>query len=477
MIRSAAILLSGNVGVAMLKFLRNVLLARLLSVSDYGTASTFAIIFAMIEMLGALGVDRLLVQARDGDQPRLQATLQTMQVLRGVLMALLMFAAAGPLARFMNVPEIAWGFQTMALIPLLRGFMHLDIARAQRVMNFKPLITVTIGAECVTFLMIYPLFLIFGDYRTALVALLLQQALMSALSHFLAKRRYSLAFDRTILVRALVFGWPLMLDAILMFGIFHGDRLIIANRLGVVELGFYSLAFMLTFMSVSVLAGTMSRLFLPKLASLRDDPEAFRLFSWIAVQAGLLVGLAVATGFSIFGPDLVLLVFGAKYGEAVTVLVWLAIMQAVWIGKVGISVVALARGQTKVPMIASLPRVLLLPLSWVLLDRGADMVVVVWVAVFGYALAMILGLYLMRQWLHVPIRGLLRSILLWVAVLALIGVDAIVNPPGSPVVFGNFHAFQIMIAVSFCAAVLGMAEIRTRVIDRVFPRPRPERSV
>ena len=472
MIRTAAILMSGNVGVAVLKFLRNVLLARLLSVQDYGTASTFAIIFAMIEMLGALGLDRLLIQARDGEEPRLQATLQTMQILRGVLLALLLLATAGPLADFMGVPEITWGFQLMALIPLMQGAMHLDVARAQRDMDFGPFIKVVVGAECVTLLLIYPLFLGFGDYRTALVALLLQQALISTLSHFVAKRGYRLAFDRAVLVRALVFGWPLLLDTILMFGIFHGDRLIIANRLGVTELGLYSLAFMLTFMSVSMLAGTLTRLFLPKLSALQDDPAAFTRFAWMAVQAGLLVGMMVATGFALLGPDLVLLVFGEKYAGAIEMLVWLAIMQAAWNAKMGVSLVALARAQTKVAMITSLPRVVLLPLSWLLLDRGADVIVVVWIAIAGYVLGMMLALYLLRQWLHVPIRGLLRPVLLWAAVLALIGLDAVMFSR-EPLIFGNFHAFQIVIVTAFCLAFAGMTELRSWLFGQPVLRWRP----
>jgi O-antigen/teichoic acid export membrane protein len=477
MIRSAGILLGGNIGVALLKFLRNVLLARLLSVEDFGTASTFAVIFATIEMLGSLSLDRLLIQARDGDRPELQATLQTMQILRGVLLALLLLATAGPLARFMSVPEVAWGFQLMALIPLFQGLMHFDIARAQRDMNFMPIIKVVLGAECATLLMIYPLFLVLGDYRAALFALLLQQALMSAISHILAERRYRLAFDRAILMRAFAFGWPLLLDAILVFGMFQGDRLIVANRLGVTDLAFYSLAFMLTFMATTVLAKTLNQLLLPKLSALQDDPEAFRLFSWIAVQAGLVVGLAVAAAFSVFGPDLVRIVFGAKYDGAILIMVWLAIMQAVWNGKMGIALVALARARTKVALVANVPRILLLPLSWVLLDRGAEMVVVVWVATFGYALAMILSLHLMRRRLHVPIRGLLRPILLWAAVLALIALDTVLHPPVNPAVFGNFHAFQIVIALAFCVAALGMTEIRTWLADNYLHRKRAETSI
>ena len=94
MIRSAIAVLGSNMGIAVLKFLRNIALARMLTVSDYGTANTFAVIFALIEMIGYLGLDRLLVQDKNGDTPRMQAVLQAVQVVRGILLALLLFLTA-----------------------------------------------------------------------------------------------------------------------------------------------------------------------------------------------------------------------------------------------------------------------------------------------------------------------------------------------------------------------------------------------
>ena len=47
MLKTATVLLGSNVSVAVLKMLRNVLLARLLSVENYGIASTFAVVFAL----------------------------------------------------------------------------------------------------------------------------------------------------------------------------------------------------------------------------------------------------------------------------------------------------------------------------------------------------------------------------------------------------------------------------------------------
>ncbi len=471
MIKVATALLGGNLALTLLKFGRNVLVARLLSVEDFGVASTFAIIFGFIEMVGFLGLDRLLIQAHDGRDERFQATLQAIQVLRGALVALLLFAAAGPLAALMDVPEVAWGFRVMALIPLAQGFMHLDMARAQREMRFGPFVKANLWAEALGLALVWPLFLVFGDYRIALFALLAQQLLTVVFSHLLAERSWRLAFDRAIALRALRFAWPLLLNALLMFAILQGDRIIVANRLGAAELGVFSLAFMLTFMPAAVLTQTVSRLLLPKLARLQDDPAAFARLARVVMEAGLAVGLALAVGFCLFGADLVLIVFGHKYDGALAILPWLAVMQAVRAARTGVSLVALARGETMSPMVANAPRVMLLPLAWLALSWGGGAPAVVAIATTGEAMGLGVGLFLLRRWLRVPLRGLILPFALWACVLVLIMAYATLMTPRA-VIFGNFHWPQIVIALcGLGAALLGMRETRTWVAARLRTLP------
>jgi O-antigen/teichoic acid export membrane protein len=464
MIGAAMALLGGNLGVALLKFARNILVARLLSVENFGIAATFAIIFGFIEMLAFLGLDRFLIQTRDADLGRVQSTLHTLQILRGVLVATVLWVSAGPLAALMDVSEVAWAFRLMALLPLIQGFMHLDTARAQRGMRFGPFVKIMLGAEVVGLLSIWPLFLVFGDYRVVLGALLLQITLMTLFSHLVAERRYALGLDGKLALRALRFGWPLLFNAALMFGILQGDRIVVANQLGPVTLGLFSLAFMLTFMPTGVLAQTINRLFLPKLAPLQDDPAAFDALARVVVQTGLVVGLAVAIGFSILGADMVLILFGTKYVGALPVLVWLAIMQAVRVAKMGVSVVALARGETRSPMVANIPRVLLLPLAWLALERGAGMEAVVAIAILGEALGLAAAFALLRSWLGVPVRPLIPAVLAWGGVLALVVADTALRPR-APEIFANFHAFQGVILVAAAAVLLTMRDLRVRALD------------
>ena len=466
MFKTAAALFGSNLSVALLRFARNILVARLLSVENFGIASTFAMTFALLEMAGYLGLDRLLIQTRDGEAPHVQATLQSLQILRGALIGLLLYLTARPLAEFMGVPEAAWGFQLMAVIPFLQGFMHLDIARAQRGMNFGPFMKTAVATECLTLLAVWPLFLVFGDYRVGLFILILQVIVLLVLSHLVAGREYRLGFDRELLIRAFHFGWPLLLNAALLYGVFQGDRLIVANQLGPTELGLFSLAFMLTLVPAKVLAATQTSLFLPKLAALQDDQDRFARLGLVAVEAGLVTGIAVATGFAVFGPDAVLVLFGEKYAGALAVLIWLAVMQAVRVAKLGVSTVAVARGETRSPMAANILRVLLLPVAWLAVARGADLVVVVWLAILGEALGLGVALFLLRRWHRVPASSLALPLCLWGGVLALICAVIAARPP-VPEISGNLGWPQILLVVAAAGAVAGMGNLRRWLAGRL----------
>jgi O-antigen/teichoic acid export membrane protein len=127
---------------ALLSLVRNVIIARLISVEDFGIASTFAITMAMVEMASNIAVDRLLVQARDGEEPHLLSTLHSIQAARGLFGAVVLFVIAHPVSLLFGLPEVAWAYQAMAAIPLLRGLANLDMFRRQRDMQFLPFVLV-----------------------------------------------------------------------------------------------------------------------------------------------------------------------------------------------------------------------------------------------------------------------------------------------------------------------------------------------
>lgn len=398
MIKSGLLLSAGNISVALFGLVRNVLIARLLSVEDFGIASTFAITMALVEMTSNIALDRLIVQAKDGDDPTLQSTLHTIQFARGVFGAVLLLLLASPIAELFGIPEVAWAYQMLAIVPFLRGIAHLDMFRLQREMNFVPSVAVETSAQGLSTLVAIPLALWFNDYRAMLFAILLQQLIFSLMSHIVANRSYKLSWDADIVRRVIHFGWPLLINSLLLFAIYQGDRVIIGAGIGMAELGWFSAAFTLTFVPSIVITKTLQSFFLPQLSKSQMEAEQFDNLCKVAIQAALVSGLLLAIGFAIFGGTAMILLYGTKYNAALSVLVWLAVRQAVWVARAGPTIIAMSKAQTKIPLYANIVRSVMVLFAWACVETGVGGVkMVVVLAVLGEVLAFIWSWILVRK--------------------------------------------------------------------------------
>jgi O-antigen/teichoic acid export membrane protein len=428
MFRKAALIFSGNAATSVLLLIRSLLVGRMISVADFGIAATFALAMSVVNMLSTLGLQQQIVQARDGDDPRLQSALQGFHLLRGVISCLLLLLLAGPIADFMGVPEVAWAYRVMALVPLCYGLTHYDIHRLGRSLNFLPLILSNTLPALGSVLSLFVLAVWFGDYRVMLFAILAQAALTAATSHLLARRAYRLRLDRAAMLRSLRFGWPLLLNGILLFLVFQGDKAIVGRELGMAPLAILSMGFTLTLAPTLLIDRSTQNFFLPQLSAVQDDPVRFERLATAAIQTVLVLGLAMLVGVTLFGGPFVMLVLGERYAELPPLLVWLALMQALRVFKAGSSIVALSRAQTGNAMIANLSRAVTLPLAWYAAIHGSGLETIIWIGITGEVAGLVISFALIYLRLPLSPRRMIGPVAGVGAVLAVAMLHAATGP-------------------------------------------------
>lgn len=362
--RAFAQLSVGQVATQSSSFLRNLVLARLISPADFGIAATLGISLQVIEMLTNVSSQMLLVQASDGDRTHLQGTAQMLAALRGIGNGALIFLLAWPAALLFGVPHAVWAFRSLGLLPVLRGFYHLDASRLQRHFRFGPSVIADAGANWCGTLIGIPLAWWLRSYAAMVWILLIQAATATIISHVLAERPYHWSWDRTCWRRIVSFGWPLMINGILMFGIFEGDRLVIgsAGRLfphshySLADLGTYSIAFSITMAPSLFISNLGNSLFLPLLSRVQMARELFReryneCCHLICLAAGFL-----AVGFTTIGTPFLTMVYGSRYARGGIVICWLGSMWALRAIRVAPIMAAMALGDTKNAMVANIAR-------------------------------------------------------------------------------------------------------------------------
>lgn len=461
MLRKALLIISGNAVASLLLLVRNLIVARLIPVSDYGIASTFAMAMAVVEMASALGLQQQIVQAKEGDDPRFQAVLQGFQLLRGAMSGVILFLIAGPLARFLGIPEVIWAYQLLALVPVLNAMQHFDIHRLNRQMRFGPLLLTGAVPALVSLLVIWPLALWFGNWQVMLWSILVQALLGVVTSHVVAERPYRLNWDREIVAGSLRFGWPLLLNAVLMFLVFQGDRLVVGHVLGMTDLAIFSMGVTLTLTPTLVLAKSAQNLFLPRLSVLaHDGAAAFDRMAYAMLQAAILNGTLMVLAITLLGGPLVSIVLGTKYQGLIALLPAFAVLNGLRVFKAGPNVVALAAGRTGNAMISNLPRVLALPLAWYLLAAGWSLLQILWLGIAAEVLGYLAALIMIRRSPGLPLRPLLPVTLtttLFLAVSSLPQIDQITGLP---------WAGEALAIATFLLMLVSMGTLRQDIFHR-----------
>jgi O-antigen/teichoic acid export membrane protein len=462
MLKSGIYLTFFNSLAAVLGLVRNVIVARFISVEDFGIASTFAMAMALIEMSSNIGISRLIVQAKDGQALEFQASLQGFQVARGFAGSALIFALAQPLATMFHTPQATWAYQFMAIMPVLKGFAHLDMHRFQRERRFLPAVVSETSAQALSTVLALAFGYWLHDYRAMLFALLGQNLVYVCASQIFAVRKYELKWNVTHVRQAMNFGWPLLLNGFLMFGIFNGDRMIVGNHLGVGVLGWYSVAFMLTLMPSGLIAKVLDTLCLPLLSRHQDDEARFKQLAGATLEAGCLIGVLMAVGFALLGGPLVHILFGAKHSAAVTVLIMLGVMQAIRIAKTGPSVVAIARKETTNPMVANVVRVLFVPVALLVVNMGYDVIEVVYVAIAGETLALLVSFLLLSTKLDFSFAYLAQIFCSSLAVLAFPAAYELLYPATA---FALTSWFGVILILATFVYVLQLSNLKLLAIQ------------
>ena len=405
MVRSIGLILSGNVASAALMMARTLLVSRLISLEDFGTASVFLLAVALVEMVSALGFQQQMAQSANGDAPEFQSALQGFSMLRGLFNAGLLLALAAPLASFFGVPHAIWVFYGIAILPLMSGCAHFDAFRFGRQMAYKASMWVTVLPPVASLISVWPLFHLFGDYRVLVYAILVQAALSLVISHVVATRPYLLRFDGVFIRKSFKFGWPLMISGTLMFLVFYGERGIIARHFGLEMMAVFSMALSLTLTPALVLTRSTMSFFLPQLSAALGM-GLYPNLAVIVLQAHLFLGCGMVVCVALFGAPFLMAVLGDKYAAAVPLLIWLASLMALRVFAGGCAIVALAAAHTKNEVLSNVVRVSLLPVAWLVVRAGGDIMTLIWIGLIGEAAGYAIGLTLALGKQHLPLRPL-----------------------------------------------------------------------
>ena len=405
--RGGALTLGAQLVRALIQAAALIVLARLLAPADFGILAMVVAIVGLGELVRDLGLSNAAIQAPSLTRGQRDNLFWTNLGL-GLVFGLALFALAPLLATFYDTPAVTDVARWLALTFLINGFAAQYRANLLREMKFgvNALLDVLSAAGA---LGVAVAAATNGGGIWALVAQELTRCVLLATGLVVVSRWLPGLPRKGESIRSFVrYGIHLVGTQLLGYASRNVDTVVLGARFGAVISGLYSRAYQLMALPITQLSHPTTKVALPVLSRLNDEPRRYQDFL-LRGQTLLLHLLAPAFTLCIMlAEPVVLIALGPQWSEAASILRILAIGGIFEAAAFASTWVFLSKGATAAQLRFTLVTRPVIIVTIVVASRwGPEAVAAAYAA--GTALTWPLGLWWIRRHTDAPAGPLLRN--------------------------------------------------------------------
>ncbi len=386
----------------LLTFGRTLILARLLTTGDFGLMGMAFTLTSALGSLTNLNLNTSAVVAKFDDDAHMHRhlnTIWTANIVRGLIVSLILLAAANPTARFYGEASLFPMLLVLAWTPLLLGLTNIGLMLASRAVNLSLMVRLTLTGNLLSLLIVVALAFWTRNVWALVWGNLLGTAISVALSYSFHPYRPRFLFDRREFDAALNFGKWMFLIGVMQYITITADNILVGRLLGASVLGAYMIAYTIANLPQNVVTQVLEGVLLPSFAELgrgdsaRLEKTLLRVFTISCAMLTLVI-----MPISLLAAPLIHVAFGSAKWEGaiaplqVLVLVGLfrGLIQIIAPLIVGMNRPELEARSTMASAVVFI--VLLYPLTLRLGALGAA-----WAGVLTYVFAFVLRIFLARH--------------------------------------------------------------------------------
>jgi O-antigen/teichoic acid export membrane protein len=328
-----------------MQFITIIILARLLSPSDFGLMGMALVVIVFVTVFKDLGTAAAVIQQRTLSDRQL-SSIFWVNVAFGFIATVLIFVSAPLVAYFYHEERLTPILEVLSLSFVISGIGILQQALLERELAFRALakvetIAVTSGA-------IVGVGSALLDARVwSLVYQALSIAIVTTVLLWVSSAwRPRLVFDWTE-VKA-VSNYSLNLTGFNIFNYFcrNADYLLIGRFLGAQDLGYYTLAYRIMLFPVQSIIMIVTRVMFPVYSQLQDDDARLRRAYLKVAGIVALITFPMMFGVMALSKPFVLSVFGSEWMPIVVLLVILAPVGLIQSVETTVGAIYQAKGRT-----------------------------------------------------------------------------------------------------------------------------------
>ena len=310
--------LIGQVGILILRLSFMVIMARVLKPEDFGLVAMVTVITAILDLFATGGLSMATVQKSNISNEQI-STLFWINILVGSILCILCVLIAPLLVAFYREPRLFW-----VTIALGTGFLFNSagvqhLALLQRHLRYVVLASIEFSCQLISLTLGICVALAGYGYWALVTAAVALPALMTA-SVWLTTSWIPGRPQRNIGVRALLhFGGTLTMNSVVSYLTYNFDKFILGRAWGASALGYYGVASQLINIPTSNLNMAIGGVMFSALSRLQNDAARFKSYFLKGYSLNITVTVPIIIFSAVFANDVIYVVLGPKWIDAVIV--------------------------------------------------------------------------------------------------------------------------------------------------------------
>jgi len=296
-----------------MRFIRSMILARILAPDQIGVMAIVMSVSTISEALIEVGVKQSVIQNKQGASSEYLNVAWWMQVARGLLLFGIAFILAPWISSIYNKPELVNLLRVAFLAIALRGFMSPRAHVLEKEYKFGRVVLLIQGSAILGAIISVGLAFVMRNVWALVIGLVIEMAILCILSFILVPFVPRFEIDRSSLIELMKFARGMFGLPILTALSFQAPILVLGKVISEDRLGLFSYAALLGHIPVDLYIRTIAPVVLPVFSEKQDDKSALcrgvlRTTQWTACFFIPLVAFMACCA-----SGLLLLAYGPKY--------------------------------------------------------------------------------------------------------------------------------------------------------------------
>ncbi len=316
--RAAMALAAGAIVERSLRFVRYVILARILAPDQFGLMALVMVAASALEALTEVGIKQSVIQNKRGADPEYLNVAWWFQAVRGVGLFAVAFLAAPWIGSFYERPELVRLLRVAFLAVLFRGFVSPRAHVLEKQYRFGMVVLLIQGSGILGAVITIVSALIMRNVWALVIGFVSEFAIMCVLSYVFVPFLPRFRMERGCLSELMDFARGMFGVPILAMIAFETDVLVLGKVVSKDELGMYYLAMTLVLLPITLFGRVITPILLPAFSDKQDDREALRRVILRVVRSSAVFTLPLVAFMASCAGGVLTVVYGSEYA-AVTV--------------------------------------------------------------------------------------------------------------------------------------------------------------